>query len=81
MNDLGNPQVKNSDLYPYPSKPVPVPHGYGFMQVGVGVHKNLGVNTTHGWGRKKDLADTPQTSIDMGVAICEGLPRTLRALR
>ena len=50
VNDPGNPRVKNSDPYPYPSKPVPVPHGYGFTRVGVGVRKNLGVNTTRGWG-------------------------------
>ena len=80
VNDPGNPRVKNSDPYPYPSKPVPVPHGYGFTQVGVGVRKNPGVNTTRGWGTQKDLADAPQMSIDIGVTICEGLPRTLTAL-
>jgi hypothetical protein len=80
VNNPGNPRVKNSDPYPYPSKPVPVPHGHGFTRVGVGVRKNPGVNITRGWGRRKDLADAPQTSIDIGVTICEGLPRTLRAL-
>jgi len=74
VNNPGNPQVKNSDPYPYLSKPIPVPHGYRFTWVGVGVCKNLGVNTTHSWGRQKDLTDAPQTSIDMGVTICKGLP-------
>jgi len=50
VNDPGNLWVKNSDLYPYPSKPVPVPHGYGFTQMGVEVCKNLGVNMTCSWG-------------------------------
>ena len=36
VNDLGNPRVKYSDPYPYPSKPVPERYGCGFTRVSVG---------------------------------------------
>ena len=33
VNNLGNPQVKIADLYPYPCRTIPMMQGYGLLVV------------------------------------------------
>ena len=82
MNNPGNPQVKISDPYLYPSKPVPVPHGYGFIWVRVWGTKKpdgsmlpvIGVVTKQMESWQMNLADAPTMSNDMWMIICKGEP-------